>query len=79
MKRTIQTLALVTALTLPWIALQGANGGGSGGTTQQQCKASEDGAGCENANAKCKTSGGVDGKCTVSSIPSNPCRCIPGN
>jgi|GEM_PF-5076834 len=50
-----------------------------GGTTQQQCKASEDGAGCENANAKCKTSGGVDGKCTVSSIPSNPCRCIPGN
>jgi len=75
MKRTIQTLALVAALTLPWILLQAADGGA--GESPQRCKANADGSGCENPDATCITKEGRNGKCTaVVLVSMNPCKCI---
>jgi len=75
MKKTMQTLAFVAALTLPWILLQAADGEAGGGP--QRCKANADGSGCENPDAACITKEGRSGKCTtVVLVSMNQCKCI---
>jgi len=75
MKKTMQTLAFVAALTLPWILLQAADGGGSGGSTEQ-CKVNEDEDGCANQGAQCTTSSDERGTCQTVAYSRKPCKCV---
>ncbi|MGA4644004.1 hypothetical protein ACPDIX_05955 [Limisphaera sp. 4302-co] len=72
----MQTLAFVAALTLPWILLQAADGGGSGSSTET-CKVDDTQTGCENQGANCTTQYGNAGTCQGVNNPSKPCKCDP--